>query len=296
MFNRAELKERAKKILKRNYGWALLVSFILSFVIGGGGTSSINLNANNDTDSFYDYDYYYDEDFGISLENDSILEDIPLEIRTWLNNLPFDVVDVIKGILVVGIIIIIISILVGIFVFTPLEVGCRRWFVKNRTANPDFSELAHVFSNGYLNTVKIMFLKNLYIFGWTLLFIIPGIIKSYEYMMVPYLLAENPKMSSSEAFARSKSMMNGNKWNAFVLSLSFFGWELLSIFTCGIVGIFWVNPYRYCTDTELYVELCLFRHDAQSYNGSNQYDNMSDNSQTYNDYSAQKGIDHEMFK
>lgn len=107
-----------------------------------------------------------------------------------------------------------------------------------------------------MNVVKIMFCRGLFTLLWSLLFIIPGIIKAYEYRMIPYLLAENPDMDMSEAFARSKEMMMGNKWEAFVLDLSFIGWYFLSAFTCGILSIFYVKPYVQLTNTELYVALC----------------------------------------
>ena len=70
--------------------------------------------------------------------------------------------------------------------------------------------------------------------------------------MIPYILAENPRISRKRAFEISKNMMDGEKWNAFVLDLSFIGWILLSAITCGIVGIFYVNPYREATFAELY--------------------------------------------
>lgn len=98
-----------------------------------------------------------------------------------------------------------------------------------------------------------MFLMQLYIFLWSLLFIIPGVIKSYEYMMVPYILAENPGMDRKEAFAISKRMMDGQKWAAFVLELSFLGWIILGVVTCGLLGIFWIQPYINATMTELYM-------------------------------------------
>ena len=85
-----------------------------------------------------------------------------------------------------------------------------------------------------------------------LLFIIPGIVKSYEYMMIPYLLAEHPEMTRQEAFAESKQMMDGNKWDAFVLDLSFIGWTLLGVCTFGILLVFYVEPYIYLTRAELY--------------------------------------------
>jgi uncharacterized membrane protein len=62
-------------------------------------------------------------------------------------------------------------------------------------------------------------------------------------------------MDKDEAFARSKEMMTGQKWNAFVLDLSFFGWHLLGIFTCGLLQIFYINPYQQLTNAELYEAL-----------------------------------------
>ena len=66
----------------------------------------------------------------------------------------------------------------------------------------------------------------------------PGIIKSYEYRMIPYILAENPSINWREAFRLSKAMMDGQKWNTFVLDLSFIGWDLLSAVTGGLLGLF----------------------------------------------------------
>ena len=71
------------------------------------------------------------------------------------------------------------------------------------------------------------FLTGLYIVLWTLLFIIPGIIKSFSYAMAPYILAEHPEMAASEAITESRHMMDGNKWRLFCLDFSFIGWNLL---------------------------------------------------------------------
>ena len=73
--------------------------------------------------------------------------------------------------------------------------------------------------------------------------------------MIPYLLADHPEMSREEAFARSKELMKGQKWNAFVLDLSFLGWEILSALTLMILGIFYVAPYRNMTNAALYEKL-----------------------------------------
>ena len=73
--------------------------------------------------------------------------------------------------------------------------------------------------------------------------------------MVPYIIADNPDMSATDVIKFSREMMNGNKWRAFVLDLSFIGWYILSGLTLGILSVFYVNPYIYATDAELYMAL-----------------------------------------
>lgn len=93
--------------------------------------------------------------------------------------------------------------------------------------------------------VKALFLRlrlTVFTFLWTLLFIIPGIIKSYSYSMSGFIMTENPEISSKEAMEVSMKMMSGNKWRLFCLQLSFIGWYLLGALACGI-GIFFVQPY-----------------------------------------------------
>lgn len=76
--------------------------------------------------------------------------------------------------------------------------------------------------------------------------------KSFEYKMIAYILAENPQISRKRAFELSRQMMDGQKWDAFVLDLSFIGWNILSIITFGIVGVLYVNPYMNATWAEFY--------------------------------------------
>ena len=98
------------------------------------------------------------------------------------------------------------------------------------------------------------FLINLYIFLWTLLFIIPGIIASYSYSMTHYIMAENPEYGVNEAIAASKEMMRGNRWRLFCLRFSFIGWSILCIFTLGI-GYLWLNPYMEAANAAFYKEI-----------------------------------------
>ena len=160
---------------------------------------------------------------------------------------------------VVLFIVIIIASVVGLvynaFIYNPIEVGTNRFMVKTLNESAEVKEVAFAFDNNYKNIAKILFIRDLKVLLWSLLFIIPGIVKSYEYLMVPYLLAENPNLTKEEAFRLSKQMMTGQKWDAFILGWSFFWWDLLSGMTAGIVGIFYVNPYKNLTYAALYEEL-----------------------------------------
>jgi len=103
-------------------------------------------------------------------------------------------------------------------------------------------------------TAATRFLKTLYCFLWSLLFIIPGIIASYSYAMTGYILADHPELTASEAIERSKEMMSGNRFRLFCLHFSFIGWEILCAFTFGI-GNLWLSPYRQAATAAFYREV-----------------------------------------
>ena len=94
----------------------------------------------------------------------------------------------------------------------------------------------------------------LYTFLWSLLFVIPGIIKSYSYAMTPYILIDRPELSATDAVKESEKMMNGHKMDLFILDLSFIGWILLSMLTCGIL-LLYVEPYMQAARAAFYLEL-----------------------------------------
>ena len=94
-------------------------------------------------------------------------------------------------------------------------------------------------------------LQGIYLFLWTLLFYIPGIVKSYSYAMTNYILIDNPNMTANEAITESRKMMNGHKFDLFILDLSFIGWYILSSFTFGIL-LLYVQPYHLAARAEFY--------------------------------------------
>lgn len=98
------------------------------------------------------------------------------------------------------------------------------------------------------------FLRDLYIALWSLLFIIPGIVKTYSYAMTPYILADHPEMTANEAITASRQLMDGHKGELFWLHLTFIGWGFLCIFTLGIGHLF-LNPYMNAAEAAFYRQL-----------------------------------------
>ena len=147
------------------------------------------------------------------------------------------------------------SIVLKVFLFNPLQVGCYRFFRMN-AQNPKagvgligegFGSYGHVFVT--------LLLRDLLIALWSLLLIIPGIIKSYSYQMVPYIIKDRPDLSSGQVLKLSSQMMQGNKMQAFIMDLSFIGWFLLGTVTFGLAAVFWATPYYECSKAALYLEL-----------------------------------------
>ena len=108
--------------------------------------------------------------------------------------------------------------------------------------------------NQFGEAILLQLVNGIFIFLWSLLLIIPGIIKSYSYYMSTYILADNPGMSQSEARRKSEELMIGNKFRLFCLHFSFFWWILLSILTFGILMI-WVGPYMQAANAAFYNDL-----------------------------------------
>ncbi len=174
---------------------------------------------------------------------------ISSNVNVNLNNADADVSTVVSG---TTVILGLIFTLLNVFVLNPLKIGGYSFFKKNNQEKAELGELISAFKNNYANSIVTTLLTDVFVGLWALLFIVPGIVKSYSYAMVPFLLAENPDLQPMDAIHKSSEMMNGYKWQTFVLDLSFLGWGILSLCTLGLLSIFYVNPYFYQTRAELY--------------------------------------------
>ncbi|MBP3880089.1 MAG: DUF975 family protein, partial [Lachnospiraceae bacterium] len=270
---RSELKAEAKAALSRGYWKAVLVALILSFI--GGGAASVGSSASssftsvlNTNDGGYEsYGDYYEDEFDMDLD---VFDDLSPDQAAGI-------IAMVSGIIVI---VLLVSVALSVFLFGPLTVGCTR-FSELAIKRPVDLNLGRGFSPNYWNVVKVMFMRGLFSSLWALLYStvfgillavcisaavisdMPGgvvaflmfimfavgcaglialILKLYDYLMIPYILASDPDMERREAFRISKEMVKGERVNILLFYLSFIGWELLAILTCGLLMIFYVNP------------------------------------------------------
>lgn len=222
MWSRKELKDRAKEVLRKIYWSAFGVSIVIAIAGGnngwGGGGGSHSANSRDSINS--------------NIHNNFNWEWIPIAFAIFITIL-----------------------LLRIFIGYCLEVGGRRYFVQSAQYRDNKKCFSFGFDGqNYMGIVQTMLLTKVFIFLWSLLLIIPGIIKSYAYRMVPYILADNSNIGAREAIKLSNEMTMGHKFDMFVLDLSFIGWYFLGALALGI-GILFVMPYENATDAELYLVL-----------------------------------------
>lgn len=149
----------------------------------------------------------------------------------------------------------IVNLILVIFFQIPMAVGLNRYFIRlGKGENAQVGDIFHIFKNGYINTILVEIKQAVFIMLWSLLFVVPGIIKMYQYFMIEYMLAENPMINHKRAFEITKAVMTGNKWKTFVLGISFIGWILLAFATAGI-GMIFLAPYVSETFAKYYLEL-----------------------------------------
>ena len=224
MWTIKETKAAGKTAMKSNYAKCVVVSLIMAFSTRAFATSAGSQAASHGADAA-----------GNTVSPETIL---------WL-----------KSIAPVLFVVFIISVVLDIFVFNPLAAGCRQFFYKNLHETAMVGEITEPLRADLKRTAVTIFLQKLSVFLWGLLFIIPGVIKAYSYRLVPYILADHPEMSAREVLRHSAKLMDGEKLNSFLFDLSFLGWHLLGVLSCGLIEIFYTCPYHDSANAALYQKL-----------------------------------------
>ncbi len=150
--------------------------------------------------------------------------------------------------------------LAGLLVVCPLEFGymlCFLRLVRGEDSSEMVGDQFKVF-NQYGRYLGGSLLMTLYVILWSLLLVIPGIVKGYAYAMTPYVMNDHPEMDADGCIHESRMMMKGYKWKLFCMDLSFIGWAILCLFTLGI-GLLWLQPYIEASHAKFYEELKAHR-------------------------------------
>ena len=196
----ADFRAIARDALRGKWSIAVLTGFIASLLgagiaSGGGGSSSSN-NSNS---------------------SNNLFQEIQAS-EFWIQ---------FRSILVAAVVVLVIWIIITIIISGAVKLGYAIFNLKlvdHKDVNvSDLFSQFHRLGDGFC----MNFLVGLFTFLWSLLLVIPGIIKTYSYAMTPYILAENPGMTATEAITESRQVMDGNKWRLFCLGFSFIGWDLL---------------------------------------------------------------------
>ena len=221
--NRSEIKQKAKQAIKGN-----IFSYFLVVIISSLITGSVSFVT-------------------------SIATTVPTvisEIVMYANDSYEPSMFMIIGALVLFI----VSFVLG-FIATSCAQMSQMYAALNiyDKSNCDISDVSYGYKH-FKRAIAISLKQSIYIALWSMLFIIPGIIKTYEYSQAMYISMDNPELSAEDCLKRSKKLMYGHKFELFVWGLSFCGWMILSSFTCGILYI-WLTPYMQSSLAGFYREL-----------------------------------------
>ena len=216
MRDRAQIKEVAKFQFKQRYGMSVGAALLFALLAGGRQLNTLTYRQN-----------------------------INIPFEPWMYTLLAILVPIAS-----------VMFLVYILIGAPLKVGHAHFSrcIYNNWATSVGDMFNRTFSD-YARNLGGMLWRDLFTLLWSLLFIIPGIVKSYAYFAAPYILAEFPAVRATDAIKISMRMTYGFKADIFVLDLSYIGWYLLSGLTLGLLGILYVNPYYYTSQAGMYEEL-----------------------------------------
>lgn len=249
-FDRAVFKANAKKALQRFYGTAVLVCLVAGLI--GGGVNAIVEGSSSVKEATAELEAAQSESLVVYSEDEpeSIGEAFSQGFNEGLEQSSAASTAVLT-----------LTFPAACFLAYPISIGESRFFLNARENPEKFGDVFFGFKKKYLKNVWTGFTYNLYTSLWSLLLFVPGIIKGYEYSMIPYILAENPEITRKEAYKMSKSLTQGYKGDLFVLDLSFIGWYLLvvlaTVLTCGLgaIGGIFLAPYVSATKAEAYTFL-----------------------------------------
>lgn len=279
MFKTNKSKKQARKLLKLSYANMVAVCFLLAMLTTSYSSSTIFMHyhqplpgystnevpAEGDTNSDIIEDTIRnmtDDNSIFTNSNIRVITDTALNIYISkqsvflsglkaVNNIIEDPLKWSSFFIFLGFI---FAILYKLIIANILVIGEKRFFLESRNySETRISKIFYLFKLRCMkNAMYIMFMRSLYSLLWNLT-IVMGVVKHYEYYLIPYILAENPNIDIKDAFRISKQLMNGNKWNLFCIHLSFIGWRLLSVLTFGLLDILYVNPYRALVDADFYM-------------------------------------------
>lgn len=228
MFTASEFRRIARDKLRGHWGRSILVTFIVTLICGMSGIYSLMRDLGH-----MDYDLLFSGNYSDFLAGYTSVEAAGGTFGTLIS-------------LALSIAVILLS--------GALSLGHCKYYIDLVAENRQ-DEVSVIFSRFdiFLKAMGLNLFMGLFIWLWSLLLIVPGIIASYRYRLAPYLMAENPNLGIREAVNMSKELMDGHKWRLFCLELSFIGWGILSALTCGI-GDLWLNPYISAATAAFYVD------------------------------------------
>lgn len=227
----SDIRLKARTALSGKYWLALLVTFLASIFGATYGSFDVDLDA---------------------------LQEI---FNMEMGHFDASIISVITAIFIAILSASLIISLVRLILCGTIELGLSQFLLnlydgKECTVKDLFSKF-NEFGRGFLQAL----LRGIYALLWMLLFIIPGIVKSYSYAMTPFIMAEDPDIKPNDAITLSRELMDGHKLDLFLLNLSFIGWHLLCLLTLGIGEIF-LAPYINTAHAAFYREIRPARKDS----------------------------------
>lgn len=229
MFTASEFRRIARDKLRGHWGRSVLVTFIFSLICGMSGIYNLIRDLGH-----MDYDLLFSGNYSDFLAGYTSVETAGSVFGTLMS----------------------LALSIAVILFSgALALGHCKYYIDLVAENRQ-DEVSVIFSRFdiFLKAMGLNLFMALFIWLWSLLFIVPGIIATYRYRLAPYLMAENPGLGIREAVNMSKELMAGHKWRLFCLELSFIGWGILSALTCGI-GDLWLKPYISAATAAFYVDL-----------------------------------------